>query len=159
MIVDDIWNDLFGGMDGFEKRIRDMMSDKGSGVRTYGYTMYRGPDGIPHVREYGNCGSMLQSGDALPSARRPFHDIVVEGDSVKAVFEIPGTSKEDIDLRCTGHTLTVDIKTPGKEFVQEYPLPREVDPDSATAEYNNGILEVSLSVKNKEGEGVRIPLN
>ena len=79
MIADDIWNDLFGGFDRMNRRIEDMFSQmdmNGSDVKTYGYTMYQGPDGVPHVREFGNCGSRLvpQSVDGarepLPMSRR-----------------------------------------------------------------------------------------
>ena len=50
MIADDIWNDLFGGFDRMNRRIEDMFSQmdmNGSDVKTYGYTMYQGPDGVP----------------------------------------------------------------------------------------------------------------
>lgn len=147
MIADDIWNDLFGGFDRMNRRIEDMFSQMdmgGSDVKTYGYTMYQGPDGIPHVREFGNCG-----GGTVPridGAREPFTDVTQEGDVVRAVAEIPGVDKGDISLECTGSTLSIRVDTPGKRFARDLALPCRVDVDSARAEYNNGLLEVTMDV-------------
>ena len=147
MIADDIWNDLFGGFDRMNKRIEDMFSQRdmgGSDVKTYGYTMYQGPDGVPHVREFGNCGSRLAP--QISRSREPFTDVTQEGDLVRAVAEIPGVSKEDISLECTGNVLSIKVDTPGKQFTKDLALPCKVDVDSARAEYNNGLLEVTMDV-------------
>ena len=78
--ADDIWNDLFGGFESLNRRIEDMFSQMdmtGPDVKTYGYTMYQGPDGVRHVKEFGNSGSRLNalsSGDA----REFFTDVTEE---------------------------------------------------------------------------------
>ena len=148
MIADDIWNDLFVGFESLNRRIDDMFSQMnvdGSDVKTYGYTMYQGPDGVPHVREFGNCGSRIAP---LPidGSREPFTDVTQEDDVVRAVAEIPGVAKEDIKLECTGNVLSIAVDTPGKKFTKDLALPCKVDVDSARAEYNNGLLEVTMNV-------------
>ena len=157
MIADDIWNDLFGGFDRMSRMMEDAFSGMDRpGVRTYGYTMYQGPDGIPHVREYGNCGRMLSDG-AGTGTREPFTDVTEEDGLVRAVAEIPGVSKEDISLRCTGTTLSIRVDTPGRRFSKDLALPSRVDVDSARAEYNNGLLEVTLDVvEPSEGKTITI---
>lgn len=152
MITDDIWNDLFGGFDSMNRRIEDMFSQMnmdGTDVKTYGYTMYQGPDGVPHVREFGNCGSRLAP-QAIDGVREPFTDVSLEGDVVRAVAEIPGIAKEDISLECTGSSLSIEVNTPGKQFSKTLALPCKVDVDSAKAEYNNGLLEVTMNVSGKD---------
>ncbi len=142
MIADDIWNDLFGGFESLNRRMEEMFSSfDAPDVRTYGYTMYQGPDGVRHVKEFGNSGSMLRS--ALPAVD-PVLDVSRQGDEVKAVLELPGVPKEDIEIDGTDGTLTVTVRTPGKELVKEVALPCKVDPSSAHAECNNGLLEVTL---------------
>lgn len=153
--TDDIWNDLFGGFETLNRRIEDMFSRmdmSGPEVKTYGYTMYQGPDGVRHVKEFGNSGSRfnaLSAGDT----REPFTDITEEGTVVRAVAEIPGVAKEDISLKCTGNRLTISVDTPGKSFRKDLALPCEVNVDSARAEYNNGLLEVTIDKVSPSEEG------
>lgn len=157
--ADDIWNDLFGGFESLNRRIEDMFSQMdmtGPDVKTYGYTMYQGPDGVRHVKEFGNSGSRL---NALPAGERDFFTDVTEEDSVvRAVAEIPGVAKEDISLRCTGNVLSIEVDTPGKQFEKDLALPCEVDVDSAKAEYNNGLLEVTFDKVSTSKQGRTISI-
>ena len=159
--ADDIWNDLFGGFESLNRRIEDMfsqMSMSGPGVKTYGYTMYQGPDGVRHVKEFGNSGSRLNalgSGDA----RDFFTDVSEEDSVVMAVAEIPGVAKEDISLRCTGNVLSIEVDSPNRKFEKDLALPCEVDVDSARAEYNNGLLEVTLDKASPSRTGKTISIS
>jgi HSP20 family molecular chaperone IbpA len=153
MIADDIWNDLFGGFESLNRRMEAAFSGlDGANVQTYGYTMYRGPDGIPHIREYGNSGSRIPQS---VGARDPVLDISRDGDDVRAVLELPGVPKEDIELSGTDSTLCVTVRTPGKEIVKEIALPCKVDASTAHAECNNGLLEVTVKAAGS-AEKVRI---
>ncbi len=159
--ADDIWNDLFGGFESLNRRIEDMFSQmdmSGPDVKTYGYTMYQGPDGVRHVKEFGNSGSRfnaLGSGDV----REPFTDVTEEDSVVRAVAEIPGVAKDDITLRCTGNKLSISVDTPGRRFEKDLALPCEVDVDSARAEYNNGLLEVTMDKVSPSKTGKTIAIN
>ena len=46
-MTSDIFDDLFGGFDAMNRRFEALFSDLKNceNVKTYGYTMYRGPDG------------------------------------------------------------------------------------------------------------------
>lgn len=159
--ADDIWNDLFGGFDSLNRRIEDMFSQmdmSGPGVQTYGYTMYQGPDGVRHVKEFGNSGSRLNALSS-PDSREPFTDVSEEDSVVRAVAEIPGVQKQDISLKCTGNMLSIRVDTPGRQFEKDLALPCEVDVDSAKAEYNNGLLEVTISKKAPSAEGKSISIS
>ncbi len=158
--ADDIWNDLFGGFDSLNRRIEDMISSMNvsdPNVKTYGYTMYQGPDGVRHVREFGNTGGRLNAiGPA--DARDIFTDVTEEDSVVRAVAEIPGVAKEDISLSCTGNMLSIRVDSPGKSLEKDLALPCEVDADSAKASYNNGLLEVVLDKKapSQKGKSIKI---
>ena len=155
---DELWNSIFGDFGDIERRFERMFSElsKGNG-KTYGYTMYQGPDGIPHVREYGNsvgtCSPMISA-----SEREPFTDVTRDGDKVSVVVELPGVKKEDIVLEGNRTSLQVSVDTESKKFRKSIALPCEVDEGSAKAEYNNGILEVSLTAMNPIGSGKRIAI-
>lgn len=159
MSTDDIWNDLFGGFDSLNRRIEDMFSRMdmtGPDVKTYGYTMWQGPDGVKHVKEFGNSGSRINA--IAPSGKEPFTDVSEEKDVVRAVAEIPGVQKQDIGLRCNGNILSIKVDTPGREFEKDLALPCDVDVDSAHAEYNNGLLEVTLKKTSPSTEGRKIDI-
>ncbi|MCL2317578.1 MAG: Hsp20/alpha crystallin family protein [Methanomassiliicoccaceae archaeon] len=145
MDTDEFWNSFFlNDRRSMADRIEEMFSAmermQGDGV-TYGYTMYRGPNGEQHVKEFGNMPGRKQS----DPVSEPLIDVTVEGGTVRAVVEIPGVSKEDIILEGTARDLSVKVETEGKSFSKTLALPCDVDPDSAKAEYNNGILEVVLT--------------
>lgn len=71
-------------------------------------------------------------------------DIYEEDDRLRVVADIPGVSKEAIDLKCDGEQLTIDAAGDQREYHERVQLPARVDENSADASYNNGILEVSF---------------
>lgn len=143
---DDLWSSLFGDFDSMQRRFEKMFSDLSDGnSKTYGYTMYQGPDGIPHVREFGNA--VNEFSPRLGTSRDPFTDVTRNGDEVFVTVEIPGVRKEDIVLEGNGSSLKVSVDAESKRFDKTVALPCEVDEDSFSAEYNNGILEVRMKAK------------
>lgn len=146
--MSDIWDDIFGDFGDMQKRLRNMLENfNDPNVKTYGYTMYKGPDGIPHVQEF---GSGAETG-SVPSGgvREPLTDVTVDGNVVRIVVELPGVTKEDIQLEGTETSLTVSVDTEKRKFRKTVPLPSKVEPDSAKAEYNNGILEITVESVDK----------
>lgn len=141
------------------RRIEDMFSSmdmNGPDVKTYGYTMWQGPDGVKHVKEFGNSGSRMNA--IGPSGKEPFTDVSEEKDVVRVVAEIPGVQKQDIDLSCNGNVLGIKVDTPGREIEKDLALPCDVDVNSAHAEYNNGLLEVTLNKVSPSVEGKKIDI-
>ena len=107
-----------------------------------------GPDGKPHVREFGNVKPTRRGTFELGS-REPFVDVVVDDkdQSLKVVAEMPGVQKEDIELQATEDSLTVKAKNKDRNYETTVPLNNPVVADSAKATYRNGILEVVLKLK------------
>jgi HSP20 family protein len=153
----DIWSDWESLFRNFDKRFKEMLSEAGDNVRTYGYTMYQGPDGVPHVREFGNA---VGEYTPLPAGtREPFTDVTREGDKVHVTVELPGVRKEDIDLEVTDSTLSVSVDTESKKFAKSIALPCDVKSDTAKAEYNNGILEVVMESKKSSPKGKKVKID
>jgi HSP20 family protein len=67
-----------------------------------------------------------------------------EDDRVRVVGDFPGVRREDIDVKCDGHVLTVSAEGDAGSFRERLSLPAKVDAHSATASFNNGVLEVVL---------------
>lgn len=149
----DVWSDFdrffadnFAQMNHRLDRMFDDFANT-PGVRTYGYTMYQGPDGIPHVQEFGNSAGDqgLLAGSPAERIREPLTDVTQDGNQIRATAEIPGVNKSDIELDSSPTSLTITVDTPRHKFCKTLALPCDVDPDSAKAEYNNGILEVTMT--------------
>ncbi|QPV61767.1 Hsp20/alpha crystallin family protein [Halosimplex litoreum] len=79
-----------------------------------------------------------------PSGADVHLDVYEEDDSLRVVADIPGVDKDDIDLRCDGEVLTLDAAADAREYHERVRLPARVDEHSASASYNNGILEVTF---------------
>ena len=159
------WDDIFGGFEDFDelrKRMDAIMEQFMRGQLNpwqepmiYGFSMRVGPDGKPHVEEFGNATKPMINKEAL---REPLTDVIEEADKVKVIVELPGVEKDEIKLNTSENTLEIDVDTEHHRFSKEVNLPCNVDPDSANASYKNGVLEISLSrlKPKKRGKAVRI---
>jgi HSP20 family protein len=114
----------------------------------YGYQVNVGPDGKPHVREFGNVKPNRRGTFELGS-REPFVDVVTNDKdmTLKVVAEMPGVQKENIELQASEDSLTIRAKNGDRNYETNVPLNNVVDPGSAKASYRNGVLEVVLKLK------------
>ena len=71
-------------------------------------------------------------------------DVHETDEEIRVVADIPGVEKDGIDLKCDGSVLTIDAGTSEREYHERLTLPSRVDEHSASATYNNGILEVTF---------------
>jgi HSP20 family protein len=90
---------------------------------------------LEHNNGGGNAGH--QTGDV-------HFDSHETDDTVRVVADLPGVTKEDINLKCDGTTLHVNAEGPERTYQERIDLPSRVDERSASATYNNGILEVTF---------------
>ena len=66
-------------------------------------------------------------------------------DRLVVIADLPGVSdKEQIDLKCTGRTLSIRAAGRNRSYADRVRLPARIDQASASASYNNGVLEVEL---------------
>lgn len=74
-------------------------------------------------------------------AREPLTDVFQDEDNVRLYVELPGVEKSDIQLNVTqGHA---EIKA--ENFYKTIDLPtQDIEADKATANYKNGVLEVTI---------------
>ncbi|MDO8626951.1 MAG: Hsp20/alpha crystallin family protein [Candidatus Diapherotrites archaeon] len=95
--------------------------------------------------------------------RSPVLDVIDEGQNLKIVAELPGVEKKDIKFDISEGYISLsakhkqEITGEGKNFFHQersfnsfhrrFPLPTEVLPEKAKAEFKNGILEVVLPKK------------
>ena len=146
--------------------IKEYETSDGSKVRevgpiVYGYSMTIGPDGKPHVREFGNVkasgsgsakniGQYVGAKPQISAEREPLSDLTTTDKEVKVVLEMPGIKKEDIKINA--YDEKVEIKTAEnaqRKYHKIIDLPKQADIETARSTYNNGILEVTFD---KRGE-------
>lgn len=143
--------------------VRDVKTKEGVrreiGPLVWGWSITIGPDGKPEIREYGNVrptkvGQMFE----LKREREPLVDIINEESRIRVIAELPGVSKDDIQLTTTEKTLTIKVDTEERKYYKEVELPEEVIPDQTKATYKNGILEITLQKREKGRKGVGIKI-
>ena len=99
----------------------------------------------------------------LGNSWHPAIDVYDEKDNLVVKADVPGLTKDDIEVTIEGNILTIkgekklEEKTKEKDFVREerfygafhraIPLPTGVDADKIKASYKNGVLELTLPKK------------
>ena len=140
-----------------ESKSPDGVTKKEIGPIVYGYSVTIGPDGKPIVREFGN----VRQGKGSPwkqiqDKREPLVDVVSSDKEVRVIAEMPGVSKEDIDLTVNDKSLIISVDKEDRPFYKRLELPGVVDPKGAKSTYNNGVLEVTIPLKSPGGRGVKL---
>ena len=79
---------------------------------------------------------------ASDSSRDVHVDIQETETEVRVIADIPGVERDAIELQCDGKTLSLTAAGPDREYNERVSLPGRVDEHSASATYNNGVLEV-----------------
>ena len=108
------------------------------------------------------------------SAFVPPVDIYEDEHNITLKIEVPGIDQKDMDVRMENNTLTVrgerKFEKEEKEenfhrlerrygsFYRAFTLPNTVDPDSVKADYDNGLLKITLA-KKAEAKPKQIKVN
>jgi len=140
-----------------ESKTPDGSVKKEIGPIVYGYSVTIGPDGKPVVREFGNVRSgQGKSWKAIQDKREPLVDVVSSGKEVRVIAEMPGVSKEDINVTVNDRSMVISVDREDRGYYKELDLPGVVDPKGAKSSYNNGVLEVTIPLKSPKEGGVKL---
>lgn len=118
----------------------------------FGFSMHVGPDGVPHVERFGNVrpqGNEMIVRETGQDVREPFTSSIIDekNNELYITAEMPGIQKEDIELNATGNEVVIKAQSQGRKYYKRENTPCPVNPDSARAKYNNGVLEITLKLK------------
>lgn len=110
-------------------------------------------------------------GDFSPSGFQPRLDVIDDGDALRIVAELPGLSREDVELEIVEDMLVltgekrIESKSDEKgcyrverafgQFQRAIPLPSGVDLERAKANFENGVLTVRVPKAAKETAATR----
>jgi len=103
-------------------------------------------------RALGPPTALAEEGDRV---REPAADVVVTPARIYVTVELPGVSRETLEVTAEDQRLSVHaIAANGRVFHSEIALYHPVEPDAVTATYRNGVLDVTLP--RRRGHRVRI---
>jgi HSP20 family protein len=162
------WDGMFGDFDVEMQAMRNhmdrilerMMSGELGEAKdplVYGFSMRAGPDGAPVIQQLGNSKPAKRTEEEPPS-REPLTDIREDKDKVTVIMELPGVEMDDIKVTAEDRQLELEVDAPEKRYSKHLDLPCDVLPDSAKANYKNGVLEVVMRrpAPKKKGKRVRV---
>ncbi|MEJ2250099.1 MAG: Hsp20/alpha crystallin family protein [Candidatus Lokiarchaeota archaeon] len=124
-----------------------------------GFNINFDSDGNPIIDSFGNIKSKTKGKSKVDSVREPLVEVSEEEDKLIVIAEMPGVTKEDIELKATSHSLTISTNPQtesGKKYYKEVILPTSINSEYAKARYKNGILEVKLKKMNDEHKNIKV---
>ena len=166
-VFDDVFEEFEELIRRFEDEFEDMEKEfeeliKSEGRRPespyfYGVRIYVGPDGVPHVEQFGNIKKGGKGKVILSEETEPMVDVMEHGDEVLIVADMPGVEKDQIKINATEDKLYIRAEGDKRKYYKEVELPAEVDPSTAKATYRNGVLEVRIKKKGgAQPQGVEV---
>jgi HSP20 family protein len=154
----DMLDELDHYFEEFERSVEEAVkSSVNTGQKAFskpvvaGMAMGFGPEGKPRIQFFGDN---LIGPDGF---RAPVYEQVTdekEG-TLRLLFELPGVEKEDVVISALDDKVTLEAVRGDRKYRVEVPLQGEIDPDSGTASYKNGLLEVVLKLRDKTNKGYR----
>lgn len=96
--------------------------------------------------------------------RRPRTDLTETEKNIKITAELPGTNKEDIEIKTKDNAVTIQTQTKNTERTEnktqqtrqsyrtQLSIPKPIRTQEATATYKNGVLEIILPKKEPDNE-------
>jgi HSP20 family protein len=153
----DVLDELDKYFEELEKSIHETVRESLAAARSSakpivaGFSFAMGPEGKPSIQFFGD--SPTHAG----GYRSPISEQVVDskGGLLRLVIEMPGVDKEHIQVEAKEDSVIVSAEKGNRKYKAEIDLKAEVDPNSGRAEYTNGILEISFSMRDKANKGFK----
>ncbi len=172
---DDDWDDMFDeffrdfGMDfkSFNNRLarvwNRILNDPSMASNepyVYGFTYRVGSDGKPVFQEFGNVPGVAKGARPIEKGvREPITDINDDAGKVYVTFELPGVSKDDIDLKVSDYNIMLNVDDEQRKYYKSIDLDYKIKPETASAKFNNGLLDITVDkVVSKESGGKKVSI-
>ena len=155
---DDMFRDFGFDFDRFNDRLMRIWDRflKDPDVKTYGPYVYGfsykiGPDGKPVFEEFGNVPRNMIPGasEAVEKdVREPMTDFNEDKNKVYLTYELPGISKEDIELNVSERNVTINVRNGPRKYYKSMDFEYDIKPETAKAKFTNGILDLTIDKVN-----------
>jgi len=153
----DMLDELDKYFEEFEKDVQDVVRDSISAIHPQsepyvaGFSFMLGPEGRPSVQFFGD--SPLHH----DGFRSPMSEQIPEEKNglLRLVLDMHGVEKEEIRVEATEDRALVTAERDSRKYKADIGLKARVQPDSGKAEYRNGLLEISFSLRDKANKDYR----
>jgi HSP20 family protein len=148
------------------KQIDITLTNHGFESYSYAYNITMGPDGKPVIKEWEtrlpDPKNPLKPKPYIPETPEPLSqvDIDLENMLVRVIVDMPGFTKESIKITGEKNKLQISAQDGTRQINKEIPINAKVDPTTAKAKYNNGILEVTITLlESQKPDSIDIQIN
>jgi HSP20 family protein len=124
-----------------------------------GFNINFDSEGNPIIDSFGNIKPKSKGESKGDSIREPLVEVNDEEDKLIVIAEMPGVTKEDIELKATSHSLTISTNPQteaGRNYYKEIQLPTAINSEYAKARYKNGILEIKLKKMDDQHKNIKV---
>ncbi len=151
----EIMDDLDQFMESAEEEIEDVIrqyceADQKAPSKpiVYGFSVELGANGVPVIRTFGDRG--IKEG-----FREPISDQVIDEQrgQLKIIAELPGVDRNEIEARSTETETALTASKGELSYKATIQHRAPVHPETASATYINGILEIAFRLKDKANKG------
>ncbi|MFX1498550.1 MAG: archaeal heat shock protein Hsp20 [Promethearchaeota archaeon] len=124
----------------------------------YGFNITSGPDGKPVIDSFGTLKPETYTGKTkVKKEREPLVEVSQDANQIIVVAEMPGVTRDDIELKATTRSLTISTRPESnRKYFKEVKLPTAINSDYAKARYVNGILEIKLKKIDERETDIKI---
>lgn len=126
-----------------------------SGSIVYGFSV-RIDNRLAHLAP--NSQQQAQAARREPQ-KEPLIDIIDRPGGVSVLAELPGLDKSSLVVAADHSKLKISCSWSGGTYIRSVNLPNSVNPKSASATYNNGVLEITFEKSESASSEMRITLN
>ncbi len=135
--------------------LRDIANSKMRPGNSYvhGFNINISPDGKAEVREFGNYPRRKPRRKKQPKEKEAPIDILENKKDISVTIQLPGVTKEDINLNVTDNNREIKVDIPRHKYHKKVALPGKVKPKTTKATYKNGVLDVTIEKKHKKKKG------
>jgi HSP20 family protein len=116
-----------------------------------GMAMGLGPEGKPTIQFFGDN---MVGPDGF---RAPIYEQILDekAGTLKLIVELPGVEKADVQISALEDRVSIEAAKADRKYRMEVSLQDAIDPESGTASYTNGVLQIIFKVRDKTNKGYR----
>ena len=153
----DVLDELDRYFEDFENDLQDTIRSHFSSSKLLskpfmaGFQMRVGPEGKPSIQFFGDNPTQ---GDSF---RSPLTEQVVDekAGTLRLVMDMPGVEKGDIAITAAEESVAVKAERGPRKYRAEASLRAKVDQDTGKADFKNGVLEISFSLRDKANKAFK----